>query len=90
MSTYAFQPKQGPIVIRAEATGPNGTINLNLALDTAATLSLIRLTTLLQLGFDSNQPLWRVRLTTGSAVGTVPVFALTRFSTLGQVRFGFP
>jgi hypothetical protein len=36
MSTHAFNSKQGPILVRAEATGPNATINLDLALDTGA------------------------------------------------------
>jgi aspartyl protease len=90
MSTHPFNGKQGPILIRAEATGPTGIINLKLLLDTGATTSLIILANLLYLGFDPNQPIRRIRMTTGSAVGMVPVFALTRFSALGQHRYAFP
>jgi hypothetical protein len=39
MSAYSFSPKRGPVLVKAEATGPSGTINLILALDTAATQS---------------------------------------------------
>jgi hypothetical protein len=90
MSTYPFNPKQGPILVKAEATGPTGTINPTLALDTAATQSVLKLAQLLYLSFDPTQPLRQVRMMTGSAVGLVPVFALTRFSALGQDRFIFP
>jgi hypothetical protein len=37
MSSHLFNAKQGPILVRAEASGPAGSVNLNLALDTAAT-----------------------------------------------------
>ncbi len=90
MSTYAFNSKQGPIFVKAEATGPNGTINLDLALDTAATQSAINLAHMLHLGFDPSQPLRQVHLTTGSAIRIAPVFALTRLSALGQHRFFLP
>jgi hypothetical protein len=90
VSISSFNPRQGPIVVEAQATGPTRTADLKLVLDTGATTSLIRLSSLLYLGFDPNQALRRLRVTTGSAVGTVPVFALTRLSALGQHRFVFP
>jgi hypothetical protein len=90
MSVHPFSPKKGPILVKAEATGSTGSTNLNLLLDTGATTSLIDLAILLSIGFDPNQPLRRARMTTGSTVQIVPVFALTRFSALGQRRFIFP
>jgi hypothetical protein len=90
MNSYAFNPKQGPIIIKAEATGPNGTTTLNLALDTGATTSVIDLSRLVVLGFDTAQPYGRTHLTTGGFVGVVPVFMLTRLGSLGQNRFFFP
>ena len=90
MINVPFNRKRGPIVLVAEATGPTGTTNLNLVLDTGATTSLIRLSNLIYLGFDPNQPLRHVGITTGSAVGNVPLFALTRLSALGQHRYIFP
>jgi gag-polyprotein putative aspartyl protease len=90
MSTHSFNRKRGPILVEAEATGPTGSTSLKLLLDTGATTSLIKLVLLLQLGFDPTQPIRRMRMTTGSAVGTVPVFALTRLSAFGQHRYVFP
>jgi hypothetical protein len=89
MSTHVFNPKMGPILVEAEATGPTGSTNLKLVLDTGATTSLIRLACLARLGFDPNQPDGHLHMTTGSSVGIVPVFALTRFSALGQNQFNF-
>jgi hypothetical protein len=45
---------------------------------------------LLALGYDLANVTDRVRMTTGSAVQTVPKVILTRLTTLGQLRFGFP
>jgi hypothetical protein len=90
MSTHAFNPKGGPILVEAEATGPARSVNLKLLLDTGATTSLINLATLLYLGLDPDQPLRRMRMITGSRSEVVSVVALTRFSALGQDYFGFP
>jgi hypothetical protein len=90
MSTYAFNPRHQSIIIKAEITGPNGMTNVDLAPDTGASTSVIRLTNLLKLGFDPTEPLRMTRMTSGSSITTVPVFGLTRFSALGQHRFGFP
>jgi hypothetical protein len=87
MSTYPFNPRQGPIIIQGEVTSPNGTTYLRLALDTGATTSVINLADLVSLGFDPTQPFRQIHLTTGSFVGAVPVFALTRLGALGQNRF---
>jgi hypothetical protein len=89
MSAHAFNDKTGPVLVEAEATGPAGSANLKLVLDTGATTSLINLSTLLYLGFDPSQSLQHVRLTTGSTVEVVPIIVLTRLSTLGRHRLGF-
>jgi len=90
MSSHVFNAKRGPILVKADATGPARNTRLNLALDTGATTSLIDVAILIHLGFDPNQPHRHLRMATGSAVGIVPVFALTRLSALGQHRFVFP
>jgi Aspartyl protease len=90
MSGHAFNPKQGPVLVEAEATGPAGSANLELVLDTGATTSLINRSTLLYLGFDPDQSLQHVRMTTGSTVEVVPIIVLTRLSALGQYRLDFP
>jgi predicted aspartyl protease len=87
---YPFLPGQGPIFIEAEATGPALSTNLTLVLDTGATRSLIKRSSLIYIGIDPNQSTRRLRMTTGNAVEVVPVVILTRLSALGQHRFGFP
>jgi hypothetical protein len=76
--------------VNAEITGPIGSVVLNLVLDTGATTSLINLASLLSLGFDPDQSASRIPMTTGSTIEVVPLVVLTRFSALGQHRFGFP
>jgi hypothetical protein len=90
MSAHAFTPKQGPILVEAEVAGPAGGANVKLVLDAGATTSLIRLATLLYLGFDPDQSPQRVRMTLGSTVEVVPPAVRTRPSVLGQGRYGFP
>jgi hypothetical protein len=89
MSGFAFTPKHGPVVVDAQITGPARSARLRLILDTAATTSVVDLSILTKLGFDPGQPVRYAQLVTGSAVGTAPVFVVTRFSALGQHRFGF-
>jgi predicted aspartyl protease len=90
VKSYPFTPGHGPIFLEAEATGPSLSANLNLVLDTGATRSLIRRASLIHLGIDPDQSPRRVQMTTGSTVEVVPIVILTRFSALGQHRFGFP
>ena len=88
--SHTFNPKHGPILVEAEITGPNRSMTLPLLLDTEATTSLIKETVLLALGYDLANVTDRVRMTTGSAVQSVPKVVLTRLTTLGQHPFGFP
>jgi hypothetical protein len=89
MSSFPFRPKHGPVVVHAQITGPARSAGVKLILDIADTTTVIDLSALSQLGFDPTQPVGYTQLATGSAVGTAPVFVLTRFSALGQHRFGF-
>jgi hypothetical protein len=88
----AFDPKDGPIFVTGEITGPNRSARVHLILDTGATNSLINQGVLALIGFDlaaPASPADRVELTTGSGVEQAAKVVLTRFSTLGQHRFGF-
>ena len=87
---HPFIAKHGPILVEAEVTGPARSLALTLILDTGATTSLIKESVLLVLGFDLASVTDRVRMTTGSVVTTVPRVVLTRLTTLGQQRIGFP
>jgi hypothetical protein len=90
MTSQTFNPKQGPLLIKAEATGPNGAAYSNLVLDTGATVSVIKPADLVVLGFGPAQPARHVHLTTGGFVGVVPDFVLTRPGVLGQTQFLVP
>jgi predicted aspartyl protease len=87
--SHPFNPKQGSIVVDAEATGPHRSMTLRMILDTGATTTVIRDSVLSALGYDLPQVTDRVQLTTGGAVQTVPRVVLTRLTALGQHRFGF-
>jgi hypothetical protein len=89
VTSYPFLAGHGPIFIEAEATGPALSTSLTLVLDTGATKSLIKRSSLIYIGIDPDQSPQRAQIITGSAVEIVPVVVLTRFSALGQHRFGF-
>jgi hypothetical protein len=42
MSSHSFNPKRGPILVEAEATGQAGSTKLKLLLDTGATIWAVR------------------------------------------------
>jgi hypothetical protein len=88
MSSFMFTPKSGPVAVDVQITGPARSAKVRLILDTAATTSVLDLSILSKLGFNPTQPAGYVQVATGSAVGKAPVFVLTRFSALGQHRFG--
>src|SRR5205085_2695575 len=90
VNSQAFNAASGPILVNAEITGPLGTAFQKLVLDTGATTSLINVATLLSLGLDSDQSAGHIRMTTGSAIETVPLVVLTHLTALGEHRFGFP
>lgn len=88
--SFPFDPSHGPILVRAEVTGPGRSLTLQLILDTGATTSLLNDAALLTLGYDLAGATDRVQMTTGSLVTSVPRVILTRLTALGQHRFGFP
>jgi predicted aspartyl protease len=88
--SFPFDPTRGPIYVEAEISGLSGRSNLRLLLDTGATASLIDPTMLIAVGFDPTTATDRVQVTMGNGVESVPRIVLTRLTTLGQHRFGFP
>jgi hypothetical protein len=88
--SHAFNPKSGPILLKAEATGPSRSLTLQLILDTGAMTRLLSEAVLLTLGYDPASVPDRAQMTTGSAAQTVPRVVLTRMTALGLHRFGFP
>ena len=87
---FPFDPSHGPILVKAEVTGPDRSLAIQLILDTGATTSLLNDAALLALGYDLASVIDRVQMTTGSLVTSVPKVVLTRLTALGQHRIGFP
>lgn len=50
-----FNPVEGPIILRATVTGPNGEANLLALLDTGATVSVIDSSVLFMVGYEGVQ-----------------------------------
>lgn len=88
--SFAFNPSQGLIIVRAELWGPSGSGVLLLALDTGATSTLVNQSRLMQLGYDPAVAPDRLQVTTGSGVEFVPRIMLSRVAALGQERASFP
>jgi predicted aspartyl protease len=88
--TFAFDPDQGLVIVRAELEGPSGSALLRLALDTGATGTLINAGMLVAIGYDPALATERTEVTTGSGVEFVPRIALSKLTALGQERVGFP
>jgi hypothetical protein len=88
--SFPFDPSQGPILVKGEISGPLGAANLELLLDTGATISLIRPAILVSLGYDPDASPDRLAVTMGGGNTVCPRVLLTRLTTLGQHRIGFP
>ncbi|HEV3121486.1 MAG TPA: retropepsin-like aspartic protease [Isosphaeraceae bacterium] len=88
--SFPFDPSHGPILVKAEVTGPDRSLALQLILDTGATTSLLNDAVLLTLGYDLANVTDRVQMTTGGQVISVLKVVLTRLTALGGHRFGFP
>jgi predicted aspartyl protease len=86
--TFAFDPQNGLIIVRAELTGPSGSGILRLALDTGATATLVNVAMLVAIGYDPALTTDRVQVTTGSGVEFAPRVELQRLTALGQERYG--
>ena len=88
--TFAFDPRQGLVVLSAELFGPSGSGVLRLALDTGATATLVNAGHLLAVGYDPVLSPDRVQVTTGSGVEYVPRVEVSQLRVLGRQRVAFP
>lgn len=73
----------------SEIFGPVGSMVVQLALDTDATGTLINADLLLVIGYEPSIAKEQVKVTTGSAIESVPVFTMNRVKALGQERTDF-
>lgn len=86
--SFAFDPNTGPIHVRVQISGPLGSANLRLVLDTGATMSLIRSAVLIGLRYEPDASKDRMRVAMGNGMEIVPRITLTRLSALGLHRIG--
>ena len=84
--TFSFNPQQGLILVEAELDGPTGTTAARLALDTAATQTVIAAGLLRAVGYDLLGAVSWAQLTTGSGVAFVPMLSVSRLTALGHDR----
>ncbi len=87
--SFAFDRKQGLVIVRAELTGPSGKALLRLALDTGATGTIVNAGPLVAIGYDPALTPNRVQVTTGSGVEFAARVELSQLVALGQVRDDF-
>ena len=85
-----FNAKEGLAVVPVRICGPTGTADVRLALDTGATMSLIRSAVLASIGCDPSADAERVEVTTGSSVLYVPRVNLASIRALGREQRAFP
>ncbi len=88
--SFAFDPLQGLVIVRAEIFGPAGWGFAHLALDTGATTTLISAAVLVGLGYDPSAATTLVPVTTGSGVAYAPRIPVDKLIALGEERMSFP
>jgi predicted aspartyl protease len=88
--TYGFDPSQGLIIVPACLFGPVGDMIVRLALDTAATSTLINSEIMVLLGYDPATSPNRIQVTTGSGVELRPRVTVQLLEALGKSVNDFP
>jgi Aspartyl protease len=88
--SFPFDPHQGLILVEAELEGSAGIVAVQLALDTAATDTLIGAIPMGHAGYVPSPQQAQVQMATTSGTTQVPVLRVTRFRALGQDRGYFP
>ena len=88
--SFAFDPDQGLIIVRAELEGPTGSAILRLALDTGATSTLINTGMLVSIGYDPSLAPNRIQVATGSGVEFLPRVTMSKVTALGNEQTTFP
>jgi hypothetical protein len=84
-----FDAREGLILVPTRLWGPDGDTVIRLALDTAATDSLVAWDVLVLLGYDPAIVPQRVQMTTGSGVEFVPLIVVSRVEALERERRDF-
>lgn len=87
---FAFDPREGLILVEARVWGPSGHYGLRLGLDTGATETVISIDKLAFLGYRISFTDERTRLITGSSAAFASRAILQKILALGQERSNLP
>jgi predicted aspartyl protease len=79
-----FDPHDRLVVVAAKIWGPLGSVNIQLAVDTGATATIIRASRLELIGYDPTSATSFTRVAMGSGIERVPVIVLERIEALEQ------
>lgn len=85
-----FDLSTGLVLVRGEVFGPTGSVDVDLAVDTGATDTVIDEQLLILVGYDPAAVSSRQSVVMGSGVVSVPQLPVSKFSALGQDRVNFP
>ena len=81
-----FDPHDRLVVVGAKIWGPLGSANIQLAVDTGATATIIRASRLELVGYDPTSATSHTRVAMGAGVERVPTIVLERIEALEQER----
>ncbi len=85
-----FDPHRKLIVVPTRLWGPTADLEVQLALDTGATGSMVREDVALTLGYDPATALEWVRVATASGLESIPRITVDRIQALGKELSDFP
>ena len=84
-----FNPVRGLVVVNAVIIGPDTETDVELALDTGATTTLINRQSLELVGIDLDHPPETALITTASGRQRIPLVDVSHLRALGQLREDF-
>jgi predicted aspartyl protease len=84
--TFRFDGSRRLIVVPVEVFGTVGSVILQFALDTGASVTLVNVGMLVLLGYDPALETERVQVTTGSGVEFVPRVTISKIVALARTR----
>jgi predicted aspartyl protease len=80
----SFDPEEDLIYLSATIFGPLGDINAHLALDTGATITMIRRGILLAIGYDLDSIATKISIVTGSGVEAAKQLTVEKIQAIDQ------
>lgn len=87
--SFPFNPQGRLIIVTTKLFGPSGDTVVRLALDTAATFTIIDPSHLLVIGYESSTSQNRLQIAMGGGVVSIPQIAIAKIEALGQEWLNF-